>query len=248
MEEKNKILHEIGLSNWESRVYEALIKIGESKTGQIVEESRVPQSKIYVVLSQLQTKGLVSYITKGKIKFFQAENPEKIHLIFKEKEKEIRKEIERLNKIKNLIPLESSVRLFEGMKAIRLINSEIIQKSKSGKEFFGYSEGIGYSEEINEFYHQFGNLRRKTGMKDYLLISKKNKEEFEKGVSTEDLQYVRKKTRYCDVSFPQDTGIFEEEVIIYSWEDIPKAILIKNKKIADNYKEFFLDLWKQAKP
>ena len=58
------------------------------------------------------------------------------------------------------------------------------------------------------------------------------------------LRYVKKKTRYCEISFPSDTAIFRDLVLIYNWEESPKLIIIKSKKIANQYKKFFLDIWK----
>ncbi|HRZ85441.1 MAG TPA: helix-turn-helix domain-containing protein [Candidatus Paceibacterota bacterium] len=247
MTEKTEILNEAGLTNWESRAFISLIELGETTTGPLVEKSKIPQSKIYSILESLINKGLVSYVLKGKIKYFQASNPEKIYLMYKERENKIKKEVERLASFKKGEKEKTIVNVFEGMKAIRLINSELIQKAKKGEEFYGYSEGIGYSKEINEFYHTFGELRRIAGIKDLLLITQDSKKEFEKSVSKEDLNYVKKKTRYCSVKFPQDTAIFRENVIIYSWEEIPKAIIIKSKPISESYKAFFLSLWKTAK-
>ncbi|MFA6022972.1 MAG: helix-turn-helix domain-containing protein [Candidatus Pacearchaeota archaeon] len=247
MAEENKALNDAGLSNWESSVYRALIKLGESKAGPIISESEVPQSKIYRILYSLQNKGLVSYIIKGKIKYFQASDPEKIYLLFKKKENAIKSEVDKLKELKKSEPKKSSVRIFEGLRAIRALNLEIIQGAKKGEEFYGYSEGTGYSKEVSEFYHQFGELRKTVGLKDHLLITKNNKAEFEKGISKEDLPYTRKKTKYYEVSFPQDTAIFRDMVIIYDWDEIPKAILIKSENLARNYKEFFLDLWNEKK-
>lgn len=241
-----EILTEAGLTNWESRVFKALVELGETTTGPLVERSEVPQSKIYAILDMLKKKGLASYIIKGKMKYFQAGNPEKIYILLKEKESKIKEEIERLKNLSKNKEGKSYVQIFEGLRAIRLTNAEIIKESKEGEEFYGYSQGI-YPVEVNDLYHQFGELRRIEGIKDHLLISKKNKKEFEKSILKEDLSYVKKKTRYSDISFPQDTAIFKENVIIYSWEETPKAILIKNKEVAKNYKRFFLEFWESSK-
>jgi len=247
MEDKKDILTKAGLTSWESRVFISLVELGEITTGPLVEKSKVPQSKIYAVLESLENKGLVSYVLKGKVKYFQASNPEKVYLLYKERESEIKKEVDRLSSLKKEEVQKTSVRVFDGIRAIRLINSEIIQEAKKGEEFYGYSEGIDYSEEVNSFYHQFGELRKQVGIKDMLLITKSNKEKFEKSISKEDLSYVKKKTRYCQINFPQDTAIFRDNVIIYSWEEVPKAIVIKSKNVAKEYREFFLGLWESAK-
>jgi hypothetical protein len=46
---------------------------------------------------------------------------------------------------------------------------------------------------------------------------------------------------------PQGITIFRDYVIILSWVDSPIAIKIESEMFANQQKEFFLDLWKQAK-
>ena len=56
-------LIQLGLTNGEVRIYLSLLKLGSSKVGSIVKDSRVSYSKVYDVLERLITKGLVSYVT-----------------------------------------------------------------------------------------------------------------------------------------------------------------------------------------
>ena len=51
-----KILEEIGLTPGEIKVYLALLKIGQSSTGAIANESQVSRSKIYTILDKLAKK------------------------------------------------------------------------------------------------------------------------------------------------------------------------------------------------
>ena len=244
MEKQQDILGEVGLSNWESQLYNALLVLGETTTGPLVEKSGVPQSKIYGVLDKLREKGLVSYVIKGKMNYFQAESPEKILVLLSEKERGVKEEVRRLKQLEVQQKESVSVQIFEGLKAIRLINSEIVKNAKKGDSFYGYSSGI-YPAYANELYHQFGELRRLQKIKDHLLISKDNKKVFEESIE-EGIDYVKEKTRYSIASFPQDTAIFRGKVILYLWSEIPRAMVITGEQIAQQYKDFFLSLWKAA--
>src|SRR3989338_6168431 len=82
-------LHNIGLSNRESKCYLTLLEMGSSKTGMICKKSAIPSSKIYEILDMLIKKGLVTYVIKGKIKFFQAANPIVLVNLIEEKKKEV---------------------------------------------------------------------------------------------------------------------------------------------------------------
>ena len=73
-----KTLEEIGLTKSEIKVYLALLELGSSQTGKIVQKSKAASSKIYEILEKLIQKGLVSYIIKSGIKHFEAAPPERI--------------------------------------------------------------------------------------------------------------------------------------------------------------------------
>ena len=71
-------LQKIGLTAGESKVYMALLKIGSSTTGPIVDEAKVSRSKVYHIIERLMSKGLVTSIVKTKTKYFQAADPHKL--------------------------------------------------------------------------------------------------------------------------------------------------------------------------
>ena len=65
-----KELMGIGLTQREVKVYLALLKLGESTTGKIIQESGISSGKIYEILEKLIGKGLASYTIKEKTKYF----------------------------------------------------------------------------------------------------------------------------------------------------------------------------------
>jgi len=68
-------LQELGLSNRESICYTALLELGSSTVGIICNKTQIPSSKIYEILENLISKGLVTYVIIGKIKHYQATDP-----------------------------------------------------------------------------------------------------------------------------------------------------------------------------
>jgi len=58
-EETGRILHEMGLAVYETRVYLALLRVGATTASRISEHANVPYSKIYEVLNSLEDKGWV---------------------------------------------------------------------------------------------------------------------------------------------------------------------------------------------
>ena len=96
-----KPLEAIGLTPGESRVYLALLKLGETTTGDIIEQSGITGSKVYELLDKLYAKGLVSQVIKEKTKYFQAVSPKRLLDYVGRREQEIQ---EQKIEIKNMIP------------------------------------------------------------------------------------------------------------------------------------------------
>lgn len=92
-------LMEIGLTNGEARVYISLLKLGSSKVGSIVRDSRVSHSIVYDVLERLIMKGLVSFILIGDIRHFNAVEPYRLQDYVQKKEKKIKLQKDKANRI-----------------------------------------------------------------------------------------------------------------------------------------------------
>ena len=84
-------LQQLGLTEGESKVYEALLSLGSSTVGPIVKKSGVAYSNIYEILNRLLEKGFVSFVTKEKTKYFQAAEPTRIKDYLEKQEAEFRK-------------------------------------------------------------------------------------------------------------------------------------------------------------
>lgn len=242
--DSKEILSEIGLTGRESKVYLALLELGSITTGPLVKKSGVPNSKIYEILESLQNKGLVSWIIKGKTKYFQASNPKKILTIFKEKEREI----------ENLIPIleskqkeeKQSVELFEGIKSIFVFLSDLIDDAKKGEVYYSFSFGKEHeNEQVEIFYKKIGLKREEKGLSVKILANKEAEEIFKK-VYSDRINSLKKIVRITDFNFPQGIIVFRKNVVIINWGEIPTAIHIQNKKMANQYEKFFEDLWEQA--
>ncbi|MEM2934712.1 MAG: helix-turn-helix domain-containing protein [Methanocellales archaeon] len=67
--EKLKKLQEFGLSEYQARVYLALLELGIATAGQIPQISKVPRTRIYMIMSQLHEKGLVQILPETPLKY-----------------------------------------------------------------------------------------------------------------------------------------------------------------------------------
>lgn len=245
--EAKELLAEIGLTERESKVYLALLELGSTTTGPLVKKSKVPNSKIYEILQSLNNKGLSSWIIKGKIKYFQASNPKKILTLFKEKQEEIEKLLPELEAKQLSAKEKQFVGLYEGTKAIFAFLNDLIEDAKKGEIYYSFSLGKEHEDEnINIFYSKFGEKRERKKLSVKIIANKKSKDVFKK-IYSDRLQFLKKIIKYTDFNFPQGIIIFRNNVVIINWEENPTAIHIQSKKITEQYKKFFENLWKISK-
>jgi sugar-specific transcriptional regulator TrmB len=86
MESIPKALKEYGLSDKETSVYLAVLQSGLVSVTRISELTALPKSTCYDVLRALIDKGLCSCVEKGKIRHFEANEPEALVDRLREKE------------------------------------------------------------------------------------------------------------------------------------------------------------------
>ena len=123
-------LKKLGLTDGEARVYLALLNLNSSTVGPIAKKSKVAYSKIYSVLERLLKKGLASYITKERTKYFQALDPERLIEYVEKKKLELEKSEKDLG---NLIPL---------------LKSRLKKEKKREAEIFVGEKGLMTAHEI----------------------------------------------------------------------------------------------------
>jgi sugar-specific transcriptional regulator TrmB len=240
-------LSEVGLNKWESRTYIALLELGSITTGPLIKKSEVPASKIYPVLESLNKKGFVSYIIKGKTKYFQAVEPEILKTLLKEKEKKIEQIIQELKQLQNFSSKKQKVEIFEGMKSITSLIINLIENSKKGEEWLSFS--IGEDELIEKgetFWDKVGIARYEKGLNVKLLDNEIYKDKIREKYK-ERWKYISDIMRFGKTFFPTTTIIFQGKIIILDLLSEPEtAVVIESQELLKFYNSFFMQQWKIA--
>ncbi|MFA6022843.1 MAG: helix-turn-helix domain-containing protein [Candidatus Pacearchaeota archaeon] len=240
----------IGLTDGETKVYLALLELGTSTTWNITKKSKVSGSKVYEVLERLKEKGLVSFITKNNIKYFEASSPEKIISYLKEKQTQI--EFEKLE-IQKIIPelilkqkgvAKSEAKIFIGFEGLKTANEDIIHSLKKGEEWLS----MGLTEQPEQWENYFNKKqeeRAKKGIIHKHLLNEKYKS----------LYHQRKKLAHTEFRFlskdfemPTSIEIYSNKVIIMLIvPESPMAIMIESKEVAESFRKYFYALWEMTK-
>ena len=115
------ILHDIGLTDVEAKVYLALLKNGSSLAGKISRDTGVHRRTVYDAIERLIEKGLVSYIRTNNRKYFEAVHPRRLLEILKERETDVVDMLPELEAQFKFVKEKKETVFFRGKKAMQTI-------------------------------------------------------------------------------------------------------------------------------
>ena len=246
-----QVLQKLGLTVAETKVYLALLKLGSTTIGPVVDESGVSRSKIYHILDRLHKRGLIASIIIGKTNYFNATSPKKIFDYIKYKKNELQGiELEANHLIPQLETIQSFsgfkdeaevFRGLEGVKAARDIAFRVLKK-RDVIRVFG-SDKVA-QEAMPAYWEDFHKKRVKSGIKAKYLMKESSRAWLDKVKRLHGFIEIK----YLPVTRPVYIDIFGDYVITTVM--VPgyyASFLVRNKYIAEYYIEWFDELWKRAK-
>lgn len=244
-------LKQAGLTEGESKVYLALLKLGQGTTGPIIEESKVANSIVYRILENLIEMGLVSYVIKEKTKYFRAENPNKIIEYLEEKQQKIEESKEKISSlIPSLLKLttdeQTSTSVYEGFKGFQTAFEHYYQKLKKGEEYYSWGVYPIQDEKYHIYWEKDHIKRKKSGIKCKILFNQSTDKEILKNRNS----FWGCEARYMPspVKTPAWFITYKDVIGIFLQGKKPIVVEIINQEIADSFKAYFNEFWNKSKP
>src|SRR3989344_3412658 len=244
-----KTLEKIGLTRNESIVYLTLLRLGTSKTGNILTKSELNSGKIYEILESLKVKGLVSESIINNIRLFTAAPPSQILKWINTKKEDvindeniIKKEVPQLEKLRAEGIKEIKAVTYLGFKGLKTAVEEAFGSLKKRDEILGMGITSKKDKKFNDFWLKFGEERVKKKIKAKNLFSERSEfmKNYEKIKLTEN--------RILEGITPVTVDIFgKEKVLILNYQEPTSCILIYNENTAASFRNFFYQMWKIAK-
>ncbi len=246
--EKFELLEQLGLSKNEIKVYFSLLELEQSSATPIVKKAKIPNSKVYPILDKLIHKGLVSYVIKNNVKYFQASDPKHLIELLNEKEAQLR---EQKKEIEGLIPQielqrklakqhqEASV--YEGIKGVKAAFISLLNELNSGEEYLVFTLGEELeTEALRHFFLDYHKKRIERKIKVRLIAPLRIRETIEKHHL-----YSGMKMKYSAQELPTGIFIFKDKVMTLVWGEQPTAFVITSQKNNQQYQKFFEERWKE---
>jgi len=248
---ETKILEKIGLTEGESRVYLALLRLGTSTIGKIIKEASVSNSKVYDILDRLSKKGLVGTVIINNRKNFEAKDPSRLKEFVESKEREIKEEkrdiedlMPKLQQIRKYAEPIQEAEILQGTKGIKTYTEMILNKLQEGDTFYILGAPKEANELLGAYFQDWHERRVKKKVHCKILYNQDAKKWAQR----------RKKTPLTEVRFlpekiktPTLVDIGKDHVATILFGERPLCVVIKNKKIYESYLSYFELLWKISK-
>lgn len=231
-----KALEDLGLTEAESKVYLALIKRGNSLAGAIAKETGLHRRTLYDLLYRLRSKGLVSNIVTNNKRYFEAVNPDRLLELIKEKEDNLKRVLPELKGFYKTTKEKKEVLFYRGKQALKTVFDDQL---KEGKEIFFMGKAVDVNEILKFYFQKFDSKRieKNIQLKMIFDIEAKNFQEIKK-IPMAEIKYLAGWNNST-----MSTYIYGSNITLVLWNEDPIAIVIRQKELADGFKNYFDILW-----
>jgi len=235
------ILTNIGLTEKESKVYLACLEKNNSPVSVIAKNAKINRVTTYDILEKLKEKGMVSFYTKQKIKYFNAINPELLLERFEKRTNDLRRSLPDFKRISG-VTSHPRIKYFEGIEGIKEIYTDTLTAKT---EILNYSN----SQEIRKSWPTYDKdyVAKRASKKIHLRGICLKDEEGEK-VKSEDKKYYREMHLLPKeiFNFTNEINIYDDKVAIISFADELIGMIIESTEIANSQRAIFNMCWQYA--
>jgi len=239
------LLKNIGLTDSEIKVYLALLELGSTTKSPIVDKSGVASSKIYELLEKLIQKGLVSYVIKSGIKYFESAPPTRLLDYIREKESKLKEQETQLQKLipelelkRSLAGMGSETQVFKGMKGAKTSFDDILKELKKGEEY--YVLGISkFTPHFERFVVHFHRKRAKLGIKCKIIVNELAKDI---GEQLEPIKFTKVKYLKKELFTPVVFIIYKDKTLISIGLD-EIFIQVRSENLSDGLRAYADYMW-----
>ncbi|MFA6963289.1 MAG: helix-turn-helix domain-containing protein [Patescibacteria group bacterium] len=248
------ILKKVGLTDQEINIYSALLEGGELPAHEIIKRTGLKKGDCYNKIYALKGLGFIEEFSKQKKKHFRLAHPEKIREYTDAQihaaslaEREINAVLPSLISAFNLTYHKPGVQVMEGIEGIKKLYEDTIQENKP---IYSFLEANESNMEIWKWLRDvYVKQRVKAEITARVIVSAaedKNTAEYISHDAEElrETRIVKKSLFPCKL----EIQVYGNKVSFanYNKGDVPLAVIIDNKSIAESMRGLFELAWKGA--
>lgn len=242
----NEIFELLGLTPREIRIYKALLSLGASSIRSIADKSDINRGSTYESLKEMQRKGIVTYLPKGKRRLFSPVDPDYLLQLAEERRSGIERAIDTLKQsiipeLQHLKPdfNTANVQFYEGDDGIEHVLKDILSSvDNTDQQNYSVFSSKPIRQHLYRPFPNFTNQRIQRGISVQVIAIGDGGEDAElserKWIKTEgkvDAAYI--------AIYPPKCAI-----ISLASENYPTAVVINSAEVAAAQKIIFDTLWR----
>ena len=238
-----EILKQIGLTDYEAKIYLALLTHGQISAYELAEKAGLYRQVTYDSLKRLIEKGFVSSVIENRTKIFKAIKPELIVELLNERTDNFKQVLPELIQINKLSKQPLSVETYKGENILRIALRDIINVLKNNKDKIVLCTAIDEYFPLEKYeliVKQYERDMLKHKIKERVIIKEDTKGIFSNKTS----EYKKIPNKIFNENPIQ---IYGDNVQIIVWGNPDYLIIIRNKGVANSYRKQFELLWKASK-
>lgn len=244
-----KLLEQIGLTSEQAKIYLCLVSLGTLTARKIAIETMVNRSLVYKILKELIEFGLVIENTNIRsTSTFTALHPSKLHSLVNKKETEFKladsalhEAVSTLGAQFNLTCSKPSIRFYEGIEGVRILNKDILHTKADIKLI--RSPLDNNTDDLKPITLKNREEMREAGINIKLIVPIKNTPS---SVSLEeDKKYFveRRRVPRTELNNPAQVVVYGNKVALTSFGGCLITTIIEDSSIARTFDMLFDVLW-----
>lgn len=245
---KTEELEKLGLSKTESVLYLAMLKLGSADVKTLVYETGFFKANTYDAMEKLCEKGLISKIIQNNVRTYNLEDPDSLIEYIETKKSELdekktlaKKLSEQVKLSKDNIHSSESATVLRGITGVKKQHRDLLEE---GNDYVGFGSPENSDKILPDYYWQNQHKKQaEKGMKARLIFNESLRRWKDK------IKHQGIQLKFLEKGFEPltETVIYGDKVAITVYTEKPVVTLIKNKHMADSYRQIFEILWKQSK-
>ncbi len=237
-----ELFQELGLAQNEARIYETLLREGESSVGHISAEAKVHRRNVYDSLNRLIEKGLVFEIMQRNENRYQPVDPHKLAETIDEKQHALSKVMPELEKLYQGKPHHDEVYVYRGLEGWKNYMREIL---RVGEDWYSIGAKAALnSHKLPGFFEMFRTELGKKNITSYNLYDPSVKGTEYEGHLGSSYRFLPKEYHTsCTVIILADRIFLFSGITLGDFNEDFSFTVIVNAELAKAYKIWWQFMW-----
>ncbi len=229
------ILTNFGLSEKQAKVYLALLELTRALPSTIARKSGLKRPTVYVILEQLQERGLVGRLKKGASLYFTAIDPQALVEDQKRRLQILTDYLPDLKKLQHKYEVTPQMTVLEGVEGIIQIMEDTL--TSSGEILCWSNADLAVNTLLKEYHPTYLSKKIKKKIWTRCLFLDDEVGRGFKDRSREELRevYLIPKAKFF---FENEINIYDDKVSIISHKD-NVGVIVQNQAVADTQRAIF---------